>query len=49
MVGELFLMVKAEARRAELDVVVDELVSRVVGDYISLGFCFGLRGCACFP
>ena len=47
--GESSLLMKVEAGRAELDVVMDKLVSLVVGGTLRWGFCFGLRGCAWFP
>ena len=49
VVGESSLLMKVEAGRAELDVVMDELVGLVVGDTLRWGFCFGLRDCAWFP
>jgi hypothetical protein len=41
VVGEINLLVHVEAGRAELDVVMDELVGVVVGD--TLRWCFGPR------
>ena len=49
VVGESSLLMKVGAGRAELDVVMDELVGLVVGDTLRWGFSFGLRGCAWFP
>jgi len=43
VVGESYLVVHGEARRAELDVVMDELVSLVVGDTLRRGFASGFE------
>jgi hypothetical protein len=43
VVGEIYLLVHVEARRAELDVVMDELVGLVVGDTLRRGLGSGLK------
>jgi hypothetical protein len=43
VVGESYLVVHGEARRAELDVVMDELVGLVVGDTLRRGFASGFE------
>jgi len=43
VVGESYLVVHGEARRAELDVVMDELVGLVVGDTLGRGFASGFE------
>jgi hypothetical protein len=43
VVGEIYLLVHVEARRAELDVVMDELVGLVVGDTLGRRFGSGFK------
>lgn len=48
VVGERALLMKAEAGRAELDEVMDELVGLVVGDTLRWGFASGFEAALAF-
>jgi hypothetical protein len=48
VVGKSLLLMKGEAGRAELDVVMDELVGLVVGDTLRWGFASGFEAALAF-